>query len=91
MRSITAADEVAAVAAVDEETAAEAAELIKVDYEPTAPLVSIEEATAHGAPVLHAYFEDNYADDLTMSFGDIEKAFSEADKFRPVRSGVTSR
>jgi 4-hydroxybenzoyl-CoA reductase subunit alpha len=75
-------DEVAAVAAVDEEAAAEAAKLIKVDYEPMAPLVSIEEAAAHRAPVLHAYFEDNYADDLTMSFGDIEKAFSEAEHVR---------
>jgi 4-hydroxybenzoyl-CoA reductase subunit alpha len=75
-------DEVAAVAAVDEETACEAVELIKVDYEPMTPVLSIEEATAEGAPVLHKHFEDNYADEVTMNFGDTEKAFSESDYMR---------
>jgi 4-hydroxybenzoyl-CoA reductase subunit alpha len=75
-------DEVAAVAAVDEDTACEAAELVKVDYEPVTPLLSIEEATAEGAPVLHEYFEDNYADEICMNFGDVEKAFSESEHVR---------
>jgi len=75
-------DEVAAVAAVDEETAAEAASLIKVDYELLKPLLSIEEATAEGALVLHEYFEDNYADEVTMNFGDAEKSFAESDHIR---------
>ena len=75
-------DEVAAVAAVDEETAIEAAALVKVDYEPLQPLFSIEEATAEGAPVLHQYFEDNYADEVTMNFGDAGKAFAESDHIR---------
>jgi len=43
-------DEVAAVAAIDEDTAAEAAELIKVDYETMPPLLSMEEAASTGAP-----------------------------------------
>jgi 4-hydroxybenzoyl-CoA reductase subunit alpha len=82
-------DEVAAVAAVDEDTACEAAELVKVDYEPVTPLLSIEEATAEGAPVLHEYFEDNYADEICMNFGDVEKAFSESEHVR-VDDGLTS-
>ena len=63
-------DEVAAVAAVDEDTALEAAELIKVDYEPLPPLLSMEEAMAAGAPALHDFMTDNIADEITMSFGD---------------------
>ena len=54
-------DEVAAVAAVDEYTAAEAAELIQVDYEPLPALLTLEEAIASDAPVLHPYYEDKLA------------------------------
>ena len=44
-------DAVAAVAAVDEETAERACELIDVDYEPLPALMSIEESLAHpGSP-----------------------------------------
>lgn len=75
-------DEVAAVAAVDENTAMEAAELIKVDYEPIKPLLSIEEATAEGAPILHEYLEDNFADDIKINFGDVDAAFSQSDHIR---------
>ena len=75
-------EEIAAVAAVDEDTAVEAAELIKVEYEPMEPLLSVEEATAEGAPVLHEYYDDDYANDATMNFGDAEKAFSEAEHVR---------
>ncbi|MCK5257635.1 MAG: xanthine dehydrogenase family protein molybdopterin-binding subunit, partial [Deltaproteobacteria bacterium] len=75
-------DEVAAVAAVDEDTAYEAAELIKVEYEPMPALLSIEEATAPDAPILKQYYEDNYADDLNLNYGDVDKAFSESDHVR---------
>jgi 4-hydroxybenzoyl-CoA reductase subunit alpha len=75
-------DEVAAVAAVDVDTAAEATELIRVEYEPLPALLSIEEATAEGAPVLHEYFEDNYADEKTVNYGDPDKAFAESDHVR---------
>ena len=75
-------DEIAAVAAVDEDIAHEAAELIKVEYEPMTPLLSIEEATAEGAPFIHKHCDDNYADDLTMNFGDADKAFSESEHIR---------
>jgi CO/xanthine dehydrogenase Mo-binding subunit len=45
---------VAAVAAVDEATAEAALELIDVDYEPLAPVMTLEEAQAPGAPLVHA-------------------------------------
>ena len=75
-------DEVAAVAAVDEDTAYEAAELIKVEYEPLLPLLSIEEATAPDAPILHKYYEDNYADEKNLNYGDVDKAFAKSDHIR---------
>ena len=46
-------DEVAAVAAVDPETAAEALSLIEVEYEPLPGVFTIEEALAEGAPRVH--------------------------------------
>ncbi|MBO0711936.1 MAG: xanthine dehydrogenase family protein, partial [Acetobacteraceae bacterium] len=45
-------DMVAAVAAVDEETAYRALALIDVDYELLAPVTSIEDALTEGAPIL---------------------------------------
>src|SRR3990172_9275052 len=46
-------DEVAAVAAVDEDTAREAADLIRVDYEDLPPVFDAEEAMKPGAPIIH--------------------------------------
>jgi xanthine dehydrogenase molybdenum-binding subunit len=46
-------DEVAAVAAVDADTAAEAVERIVVEYEPLPGVFSPEEALAEGAPLVH--------------------------------------
>ena len=46
-------DEIAAVAAVDPETAAEALELIEVEYEPLPPVFTPEEALREGAPLIH--------------------------------------
>ncbi len=46
-------DEVAAVAAVDADTAAEALSLIKVEYEPLPGVFTPEEALAEGAPLIH--------------------------------------
>ena len=45
---------IAAVAAVDEATAEEALELIDVDYGPLAAVMTLEEALATGAPLVHA-------------------------------------
>jgi len=75
-------DEIAAVAAVDEDTACEAAELIKVEYEHMEPLFSVAEAIAGNAPVIHEHCDDNCADDLKMKFGDTDRAFSESEYIR---------
>lgn len=75
-------DEIAAVAAVDEDSAHEAAELIRIEYEPMKPLLSPEEAMAEGAPVIHDYLEDNLADELSMQFGDAERAFLDSERIR---------
>src|SRR5262249_60787001 len=48
-------DPVAAVAAVDEETAERAMHLIEVGYEPLAPLMSIYAALGPRSPRLHEY------------------------------------
>src|SRR5881397_4234496 len=48
-------DAVAAVAAVDEETAEQACRLIEVDYEPLRALMSIEESLAHPEIRIHEY------------------------------------
>ncbi|NQU63271.1 MAG: molybdopterin-dependent oxidoreductase, partial [SAR324 cluster bacterium] len=46
-------DEIAAVAAVDMETAARAIELIEVEYNPLPGIFTLDEALAEGAPILH--------------------------------------
>ncbi len=46
-------DEVAAVAAIDPEIAAEAIELIEVEYEPLPGVFTPEKALAEGAPLIH--------------------------------------
>src|SRR3989442_3068771 len=48
-------DAVAAVAAVDEETAERAARLIEVEYEPLPALMSIHESLAHPEVRIHEY------------------------------------
>ena len=76
-------DEVAAVAAVDEETALKAAGLINVEYEPLPAVLTVEEALKDKAPVLHdEYFENNYADEREEVIGDPDKAFAESDYIR---------
>src|SRR5215471_1273465 len=52
-------DAVAAVAAVDEETAERAARLIEVEYEPLKPLMSIQESLAHLVREDVFFFEGN--------------------------------
>lgn len=44
---------VAAVAAIDEETAAEACDLIDIDYEPLPAVFTLDDALRDGAPLLH--------------------------------------
>jgi len=70
-------DEVAAVAAVDEETALEALSLIKVDYELLTPVFDPLKAMEPGTPLVHEA-ERNIAYKFVIRRGDIEKGFAEA-------------
>jgi 4-hydroxybenzoyl-CoA reductase alpha subunit len=76
-------DAVAAVAAVDEETAERACELIEVVYEPLPALMSIEEALGHPEVRIHEYGDGpNVHKSVALAFGDVEAAFARADLVR---------
>lgn len=75
-------DEIAAVAAVDRETAQEALSLIQVDYEELPVLLDPFETMADGAPLIHEDFPRNLTAEVHQEFGDVEAAFSEADYIR---------
>ncbi|HXE57568.1 MAG TPA: molybdopterin cofactor-binding domain-containing protein [Gemmatimonadales bacterium] len=73
-------DPVAAVAAVDEDTALEATRLIEVAYEPLAEIASFEDALAHPTPRLHDYADHGNLHKLVhLQFGDLEAGFARAD------------
>ena len=75
-------DGVVAVAAVDEDLADEALDLIEVDYEELPAVFNPEEAMAEGAPKIHDYAERNVNVRLERNFGDLEKGFRDADYVR---------
>lgn len=82
---------VAGVAAIDEDIAEEACDLIKVDYEELPGVFDPEEAIQEGAPVVHDYRPNNVSVEYHWNFGDVEKAFSESylvteDRFRTSRA-----
>jgi len=72
-------DEIAAVAAVDEDTAMEALDLIHVDFEELPAVYDPSEAMKPGAPIIHDAFENNIARVINMECGDIEKGFAGSD------------
>ena len=72
-------DEIAAVAAVDEETAEEALELIEVEWEELPAVFDPLEAMQPGAPLLHEAVENNISKTLTMECGSVAEGFAEAD------------
>ena len=72
-------DEVAGVAAVDEETAEEALNLIKVDYEVLPAVFDVEKAILPDAPRIHEEAANNIAMPLNFHRGDVLKGFKESD------------
>ncbi|MCI0815459.1 MAG: molybdopterin-dependent oxidoreductase [Chloroflexi bacterium] len=72
-------DEVAAVAAVDEDTARAAIDLIEVSYEELPAVFDTESALADGAPQIHDQYEHNTVITIAVERGDVEKAFAESD------------
>jgi len=75
-------DKIAAVAAVDEETAEKALELIRVDYQPLPAVFDPFEAMKDDAPLLHEKYPKNINTEIHHHFGDVEKGFAEADYIR---------
>ena len=83
-------DVVAVVVAEDAATAEEAAELVDVDYEELPAVMNVHEALADGAPRVHEEFfpiapelrpqpGTNVCHQATISCGDVERGFAEAD------------
>src|SRR5687768_4414614 len=76
-------DTVAAVAAIDEDTAFDAMNLIEVEYEALPAIASIDEALLIEEPRIHDYGDGgNVHKKVSLEFGDVEDGFAEADLVR---------
>ena len=76
-------DPVAAIAAVDEDVATEAIDLIEVEYELLPSIASIQEALDNPEVRIHEYGEfGNIHRRQSYEFGNIEEGFAEADFIR---------
>lgn len=76
-------DPVAAIAAIDEDTAFDAMNLIEVEYERLNTISSIEEAVLIDEPRIHDYGDSgNVHKKVSLEFGNLEEGFSEADLVR---------
>lgn len=71
-------DEVAAVSAVDEETAKAALDLIEVEYEELPAVFDLDEAIAPGTPQIRPW-GPNRLDSSLFKWGDVEQGFSDSD------------
>jgi 4-hydroxybenzoyl-CoA reductase alpha subunit len=71
-------DEIAAVAAVDLDTALEAVDLIKVDFEELPVVLDGRAAMEEGAPQLHEMYKNNICAKVNWNFGDIEQGRRES-------------
>lgn len=72
-------EEVAAVAAIDEDTAEEAIELINVEYEELPFVLTAEEAMKEGAPLIHEHRARNIAAHYLVDEGDVGEGFRQSD------------
>jgi len=72
-------DEVAAVAAVDPETARAAVDRIVVRYEVLPAVLSLDQALAQGAPLVHDDAPGNVAHQFGFERGDVAAGFKAAD------------
>ncbi len=69
---------VVAVAAADRATAEDAAELVRVEYEPERAVLSPAQALARGAPLIHPELGDNVIFGTRLAGGDVDAAFRQA-------------
>jgi len=75
-------DPVAAVAAVDEDTAEEALDLIEVEYEPLPAVYDPMDAIKEDAPQIHEGVELNINVTRHIEWGDVDEAFKKCDRIR---------
>ncbi len=76
-------DPVAAVAAITEEAATAATDLIRVEYEPLKSIASAEEAVEHPEPRIHDYGDSgNFHKLIDLEFGDANAGIAEGDMVR---------
>lgn len=76
-------DPVAAVAAIDEDVAFDAMNLIEVEYEPLTTVSSIDEAVLIDEPRIHDYGDSgNIHKKVSLEFGNVDDGFAEADLVR---------
>ncbi len=78
-------DPVAAVAAVDEDTAEEALDLIEVEYEPLKAVFDPMEAIKEDAPIIHDGVDLNINVTRHIEWGDVDEAFKHCDHIREDR------
>jgi aerobic carbon-monoxide dehydrogenase large subunit len=71
---------VAAVVAENRYAAADALDLIEVDYEPLPVVVDPEKALSKDTPVIHSEWPDNVAFRAKVGHGDVAGAFKRADR-----------
>ncbi len=71
---------VAMILAFDRATSRDAAELIKVEYDPLPPVVDAETALQPGAPRIYEEVPGNLAYQHTWTTGDLDGAFARADR-----------
>ena len=72
-------ESVAVVAATSEEIAEEALDLIEVEYEELRAALTVEQALAPGAPLIHERENNLVAEPVRVKRGDVERGFAEAD------------
>ncbi|MBW2143842.1 MAG: molybdopterin-dependent oxidoreductase [Deltaproteobacteria bacterium] len=75
-------DEVAAVAAIDEDTAIEALDLIDVEYEVLPALLTTDDAIKDGAPEIHEGIKNNISVNRRIEVGNVDTAWDECDFIR---------
>ncbi|HWK59981.1 MAG TPA: xanthine dehydrogenase family protein molybdopterin-binding subunit [Eoetvoesiella sp.] len=74
-----AGEEVVAVAAISEDIARDALDLIRVEYEELPALLTTDEAMDPEAPTVHPGRKDNVAHEIRFHRGDVDAAFAKAD------------
>jgi 4-hydroxybenzoyl-CoA reductase subunit alpha len=78
-------DEIAAVAAVDRDTALEALALIRVEYEELEPVLDVRRALEPGCPQIHDLYPGNVCARVEQHFGDVEAVRARAHLVRTGR------